>query len=149
MIRHICSIGEIVADLPKAIAHYRDVLGLAVEEMPGTGFALVKVPGVLHFGLWTREAAAEHTFGDRSKSGRIPLGFSVAFEVDSVRATVEDVSGKGCAFAQQPQQEPWGQVTARFFSPSGALCEVCETSWARELIQDVKAKGLEKAKGNA
>jgi catechol 2,3-dioxygenase-like lactoylglutathione lyase family enzyme len=140
---------EIVDDLPAAVRHYRDVLGMPVEDFPDRGYAIVKVSGVLHFGLWTRKAAAKHTLGDPDRDGEIPLGFAVGFEVDSVGAAVEQMSAKGFTFVQPPHKEPWGQTTARFFSPSGALCEVSETPWEREITQDLKAVGDKSADGTA
>jgi catechol 2,3-dioxygenase-like lactoylglutathione lyase family enzyme len=149
MIRHISSMADIVDDLPGAVRHYRDVLGMPVEDFLDRGYAIVKVPGVLHFGLWTRKAAAKHTFGDAARDEEIPLGFAVGFEVDSVGEAVEQMSARGFTFVQQPHKEPWGQVTARFFSPSGALCEVSETPWERKITQDLRAAGDESADGSA
>ena len=83
MIRHLAGIAEVVEDMEGAVEFYRDVLGLDVEYEAGSGYGLVKMPGILHFGLWSRTAAAVATFGDSSAVNRVPLGFSVGFEVDS------------------------------------------------------------------
>ena len=85
MIRHISAIAEVVDDVDAAVEFYRDVLGLPVDHQPGGGYATVEIPGVLHFSVWSRSAAAEATYGDKAAVDRIPLGFSVEFEVDSVR----------------------------------------------------------------
>src|SRR5690348_8273804 len=84
MIRHIAGVGEVVEDMNRAVHFYREVLGVPVEYEPGSDYAIVKVPGILHFGLWQRSAAAESVFGDPNATDRIPLGFSIAFEVDTV-----------------------------------------------------------------
>ena len=133
MIRHMASIGEIVDDMAAAVAFYRDVLGLEVEWIEGTGYAMAKVPGVVHFGIWSRESAAEATLGDKEAASRIPLGFTVEFEVDEVQAAADTLESKGWKVLQAPRTEDWGQTTSRFLSPSGALCGVAETPWAREL----------------
>ena len=133
MIRHMASIGEIVDDMAAAVAFYRDVLGLEVEWNEGTGYATAKVAGVVHFGIWSREAAAEATLGDKEAASRIPLGFTVEFEVDEVQAAADTLESKGWKVLQAPRTEDWGQTTSRFLSPSGALCGVAETPWAREL----------------
>ena len=133
MIRHMASIGEIVDDMAAAVAFYRDVLGLEVEWTEGTGYAMAKVPGVVHFGIWSRESAAEATLGDKEAASRIPLGFTVEFEVDEVQAAADTLESKGWKVLQAPRTEDWGQTTSRFLSPSGALCGVAETPWAREL----------------
>ena len=69
VIRHVSGIAEIVDDVDAAAQFYREVLGLPVEHEPGGGYSVVKVPGVLHFGLWSRAAAAEATFGDQERRG--------------------------------------------------------------------------------
>ena len=133
MIRHIASIAEIVEDMAAAVAFYRDVLGLEVEWTEGTGYAMAKVPGVAHFGIWSRESAAEATLGDKEAASRIPLGFTVEFEVDEVQAASSTLESKGWQVLQAPRTEDWGQTTSRFLSPSGAICGVAETPWARDL----------------
>ena len=133
MIRHMASIGEIVDDMAAAVAFYRDVLGLEVEWNEGTGYATAKVAGAMHFGIWSRESAAEATLGEKEAASRIPLGFTVEFEVDEVQAAADTLESKGWKVLQAPRTEDWGQTTSRFLSPSGALSGVAETPWAREL----------------
>ena len=140
MIRHVSGIAEIVDDVDAAAQFYREVLGLTVEHEPGGGYSVVMVPGVLHFGLWSRAAAAEATFGDRNAVKRIPLGFAVEFEVDSVSPAADAMGERGWQITQAPKQEPWGQVTSRFFLPSGMLGGISETPWARRLSQEQQAE---------
>lgn len=139
MIRHIASIAEIVNDLEKTICFYREVLGLEVEHEEGSGYALVKVGGTLHYGIWERGNAAVATFGDRGQKEKIPLGFSIGFEVDAVEESVEEIETRGWSTVQPRKEEPWGQVTSRFYSPGGALCEFSEMPKARRIIQALKA----------
>lgn len=110
MIRHVASIAEIVEDLSAAVSF----------------------GGVLHFGLWERAHAARST-GVRPE--HIPLGFTLGFEVDSVDGAAAALGTRGVALLQPPHDEPWGQRTARFLSPSGMLCEVAESPWARTLAE--------------
>ncbi len=130
MIRHVAGIAEIVEDLDAAIQFYRDTLGLAVEVKDPTGYAEVKVAGVLHFGLWQRAHAARST---GVAPEQIALGFTLGLEVDAVDGAATALAARGIALLQPPHTEPWGQRTARFVSPSGMLCEVSETPWARTL----------------
>ena len=141
MVRHIAGIAEIVEDMDAAVRFYRDVLGLEVEHEPGSGYGTVNVSGILHFGLWLRSEAANATFGDASAVERIPLGFSVGFEVDAVEDESRSMSAKGLTLAQEPKTESWGQKTSRFFTASGALCEVSETPWARRISQAMGVEG--------
>ena len=135
MIRHVASIGEIVEDIDAAVHFYRDVLGLRVEHTEGSGYGQVEVAGTLHFGLWARKAAAEATFGSSGAADRVPLGFTVEFEVDDVEAASKSIASEGWKLSQPPKKEDWGQVTSRFISPGGSLCGISETPWAREIQQ--------------
>lgn len=128
MIRHVAGIAEIVDDLDAAMRFYRETLGLTVEMKEGGGYADVKISGVLHFGLWERAHAAR-SVGVAPE--RIALGFTLGLEVDTVDGAAAALTGKGVALLQAPHDEPWGQRTARFVSPSGMLCEFSESPWAR------------------
>ena len=133
MIRHLAGIAEIVDDLEAAVSFYRDDLGLEVDDSVSADYASVKVPGVIHFGLWSREAAAEATYGDRTAVGRIAPGFTIEFEVDEVPAASQTLERRGLALIHGPKAEPWGQTTARFPLPSGVICGIAETPWARRI----------------
>ena len=133
MIRHIASIGEVVDDLDAAVGFYRDALGLTVEYESGSKYAEIKMPGTLHYAIWDRAAAAEATFGDAGEASKVPLGFTVEFEVDDVDEAAQAITSSGWHLAQPPKTEEWGQKTSRFLSPGGSLAGVVETPWAREI----------------
>ena len=139
MIRHLAGFAEIVEDVDEAAAFYRS---LGLEVVVENGYGRVEVPGVLHFGLWGRRDAAEATYGSADAADRVPLGFSIGFEVDAVDDAVDRL---GAVVLNQPKDEPWGQRTLRFRTPSGALAEVAETPWARELETNVAGKSNEPA----
>jgi hypothetical protein len=84
----VAGIAETAVDLEAAITFYRDVLKLGVEPEVNGGYASVQVPGVLHFGLWGQRHAAIAIYGDSSAVDRVPLGFTVGFEVDTVDQAV-------------------------------------------------------------
>lgn len=134
MFRHLASIAEIVEDFESSIVFYRDTLRLEVK-VHHEGYADVTVPGTLHFGIWSREEAAKATFGSSEDAGRIPLGFTIGFEVDEVEAAEGRLRESGIDVLQPTKTEPWEQVTSRFLTPSGAFCEVAETPWARRIIE--------------
>ena len=138
MIRHVSGIAEIVEDLPAAIEFYRG-LGLTVNEA-GPDYAIAELGGVLHFGIWNRPHAAESTYGSRDAAERVPLGFCLALEVDDVEGAGKAIGG---AVQRGAKDEDWGQRTLRYQSPSGALCEVCETPESRELATNVTGKAAE------
>lgn len=140
MVRHLSSVGEIVDDMDAAVGFYRDVLGLPVKYEAGAEYAEVEVGGVLHFAIWRRSAAAAATFGDAGQVDRIPLGFTLGFEVDEVEAASDAMTDRGWDIAQPPKTEPWGQATSRFLSPTGMLCELSETPWARTISRPMEVE---------
>jgi len=133
MIRHLAGIAEVVDDLQAAVSFYRNDLGLEVDDSVSADYASVKIPGVIHFGLWSREAAAEATFGDRGAVDRVALGLTIEFEVEEVPAASQALESRGIELLHGPKTEPWGQTTARFALPSGALCGIAATPWARQI----------------
>ena len=139
MLRHFAGVAEIVEDVGAAIQFYRDTLGLEVESL-SEGYATATVPGVLHFGIWSRAEAAQATYGSRDAAERVPLGFTIAFEVDEVTEAAQHLDNAAVEVVQPTKTEPWGQVTSRFISPSGALCEIAETPWARRITQPMSAE---------
>jgi hypothetical protein len=138
MIRHVAGVGEIVDDIEAAVRFYREDLQLEVSHEPGESYATVSVAGIAHLGIWLRSRAAEIVYGDASEFERIPLGFSLGFEVDSVKTAEESLRVSGKPVVQGLRVEPWGQQTARFVSSSGALCEVSETPWARSITREME-----------
>jgi len=140
MIRHVAGVGEIVDDIEAAVRFYREDLQLEVNHNPGESYATVSVPGIAHFGIWLRSRAAEIIYGDASEFERIPLGFSIGFEVDSVKSAEESLRLSGKSIVQGLRAESWGQQTARFVTSGGALCEVSETPWARSISHDVEVQ---------
>jgi catechol 2,3-dioxygenase-like lactoylglutathione lyase family enzyme len=139
MIRHVAGVGEVVEDVGEAARFYRDVLGLEVEHEAGSDYADVRVPGLLHYGLWARTAAAEAIYGSGSEAGAVPLGFVFGFEVDDVDAAYQALLAGGATVVQPPKTEPWGQKVCRFLAPNGAISELAETPWARRITQDLQA----------
>jgi catechol 2,3-dioxygenase-like lactoylglutathione lyase family enzyme len=139
MVRHLAGVAEIVEDVNAALAFYRDTLGFQVKDQMGDDYAVVVVPGILHFGIWNRAHAALATFGTRDAADRIPLGFTLEFEVDDVATAARQVAVAGLDVVQPPHMEPWGQKTTRAFAPSGALLGFAETPWGRTLKQQVEA----------
>ena len=99
------------------------------------------IGGVLHFAIWMRSHAALILCGDATAMQRVPLGFTVGFEVDSVQQSERHLAERGGKVVQGSHVEPWGQQTSRFITPSGALCEFAESPWARLLKAPVEASG--------
>jgi catechol 2,3-dioxygenase-like lactoylglutathione lyase family enzyme len=139
MLRHLASIAEVVEDVDAAVHFYRDILGLEVK-VHNEGYADVTLPGTLHFGIWSRAEAANATYGSPDAAERIPLGFTVGFEVDDAAAAEKRLANAGIEVVQPAKTEPWEQVTSRFLTPGGSFCEIAETPWARSITQQMKAE---------
>ncbi|MGD9633393.1 MAG: VOC family protein [Pirellulales bacterium] len=133
MIRHFAGLAEIVEDVSAALTFYRDTLGLQVKQQMGDDYAVIAVPGVLHFGIWSRGAAAESIFGDRNAANSIPLGYTIEFEVDSVDDAAVTIRQSSATLIQRSQVEPWGQKSLRAIALGGGVLGFAETPWARTL----------------
>jgi len=140
MLRHVAGIAEIVADWPAAVSFYRDTLGLEIKEQMEGAYAVVSVPGVLHFGVWNRADAAESVFGSREAIDRVPLGFTLEFEVDDVDAAAAQLAANGCQLVTPPKTEPWGQKSCRMVAVGGGLLGFAETPWGRRISQQLVAE---------
>ena len=140
MIRHVAGLADVVEDVNAALAFYRDTLGLEVKEQDGDDYAVLVVPGVLHFGVWSRAHAAQCMFGDRAATDRVPLGYALEFEVDRVDETATHLKDNHWPVPQGPQTEPWNQNTCRVLSPGGGVLGFAETPWGRKLANDVSVE---------
>jgi len=140
MLRHVAGVAEIVDDVPAALAFYRDVLGAAVDKQMGTDYVMLSVPGVLHFGIWSRAHAAECIYGSREHAHQVPLGFTLEFEVNDVATAAQTIESAGGTVDQAPREEPWGQKAFRMISPGGSVLGFAETPWAREIVQQMQVR---------
>jgi len=125
-----------VADLDRALAFYRDGLGLESEGLIGTEYegdevtpagaiALFKLGGGLLLSLYPRTELA--------KDAGVPLGppkpgeFSVGHLVSS-RAEVDDLLDRaqaaGAVLGDPPHDRPWGIYSGYFHDPDGHLWEI-------------------------
>jgi catechol 2,3-dioxygenase-like lactoylglutathione lyase family enzyme len=139
VIRHLAGVAEIVDNVPAAVAFYTSTLGLEIKQRMGDDYVVLSVPGILHFGIWSRAAAAEATFGDRAQADSIPLGFHLEFEVDDLDRAAAAIDSSPYVLVQPPRTEPWGQITCRAIALGGDLLGFAVTPWARSLSQQVEA----------
>jgi uncharacterized glyoxalase superfamily protein PhnB len=139
MIRHFAGVAEIVEDVSAAVAFYRDTLGIEVKQQLGDDYAVLEVPGVLHFGLWNRAHAAQSIFGSRELADSVPLGYTIEFEVESVDEAARTLEDSAVTLVQGPQMEPWGQKSCRAVALGGGVLGFAETPWGRELKRQVEA----------
>ncbi len=104
MIKGISAIWLPVSDMERAVAFYRDDLGLEVID---------------HDGDWSEVTAGDQRIGlNASESPAGDGGAVVAFEVDDVDATVEALKANGVEFSGEASEHPWGTI-APFKDPDG------------------------------
>jgi predicted enzyme related to lactoylglutathione lyase len=104
MIKGIATTWLPVSDMDAAAAFYRDHLGLDVVE---------------HDGDWTEVTAGDQRIGlNASESPSGDGGAVIAFAVDDIDATVEELKGKGVEFSGEVSEHPWGRI-APFKDPDG------------------------------
>ncbi len=97
-----------VRDLPRAVAFYRDKLGLSVKfESPG--FAFLDGGGIT--------LALSQPLGRASQ--QIVGATEIVFSVDDVRGAYEALSKKGVRFTQEPRNVTGSSWAANFEDPDG------------------------------
>lgn len=119
-----------VNDLDRAVAFYRDGLGLPTQGIMGTEFeigavAFFELENGLKLALWPRSSLAADTGLALSASG--PPGFTLAHNVGT-RAEVDAVMAQalaaGATCVKPAQQAFWGGYAGYFQDPDGHLWEV-------------------------
>jgi hypothetical protein len=120
-----------VSDLERALAFYRDGLGLATDGIIGKEFGpaaevvFIKMNPGLVLALWRRTSLAEEA--------GVPLGlpnpseFALAHNVGSkaeVDAVLAEAKAAGATFPRPAADRVWGGYTGYFQDPDGHLWEV-------------------------
>ena len=117
------------ADLDITLAFYRDTLGLAVAREFGSG----DHRGVVFFaGGGFIEVA-----GTGPATGR-PAA-ELWLQVRSLAASVDELTGRGVAWARLAELEPWGLVEAWVDDPDGVRIHLVEVPADHPLRRDTRA----------
>ena len=104
-----------VRDFARALAFYRDVLGLPLRFADETfGFASFATAGA---GF----TIAKVDEGDPQQRGLAGRHTGVAFGVEDLERTYEAWRAKGVAFPLPPTRQPWGGTLAQLADPEGNL----------------------------
>lgn len=124
----------LVEDIPRAVAFYRDRIGLEVKRLD-TGFAEFHT-GAATLALWQRsDIAANLDMPAALKGGRSVM---VAVKLES-RETVDAeyirLSAAGVAFSEPPKAYPWNAYAAYFEDPDGHLWELYHWLGAPRVIE--------------
>jgi lactoylglutathione lyase len=110
-----------VADLPRSIAFYRDVIGLPFrfEESGYAEFATE----TSKFALYDRSQLKELIGREAIEGG--PAG-EVAFLVEDVDAEAERLEKAGVRVLSGPVDRAWGQRTLHLLDPDGFVVELAQ-----------------------
>ncbi len=125
-----------VSDLDRALAFYREGLGLESQGVIATEFAgddvtpagaiaLFELDGGLILALYPRTELAKDASIDLgpAKTGEFSIGHLVAgkAEVDALLARAQEA---GATLTDEPHDRPWGIYSGYFRDPDGHLWEV-------------------------
>ena len=111
-------------DFDEAVRFYRDVLGLPVREsFQGEGEAKVVILSIPAATLEIANPAQVRMIDEvevgHSASRRSTLSVRVAFEVDNVQETTNDLEAAGATVLGSPTLTPWNSVNSRLEAPGG------------------------------
>jgi catechol 2,3-dioxygenase-like lactoylglutathione lyase family enzyme len=119
-----------VDDLDRALAFYRDGLGLPTEGIVGTEFehgavAFFELSGGLILAIWPRADLAHDASLEPSPAS--PTEFSLGHLVASptqVDEVMEQARRAGATIVKKPQDTFWGGYAGYFQDPDGHLWEI-------------------------
>jgi catechol 2,3-dioxygenase-like lactoylglutathione lyase family enzyme len=126
-----------VDDLPRAVAFYRDGLGLPTEGIVGTQYehgavAFFELQAGLKLALWPRTSLAADAglpLGPRSAT-EMALAHNVGSQAE-VDALLARARAAGATVLREPGPAFWGGWTALFQDPDGHLWEIAfNPKWA-------------------
>ncbi len=119
-----------VDDLERALAFYRDGLGLPTKGIVGQEYeygavVFFELQAGLGLALWPRDSLARDTGLPRSAPS--PTDLSIGHNVGSkeeVRAVLEQARAAGATLVKEAQDTFWGGYAGYFQDPDGHLWEV-------------------------
>jgi catechol 2,3-dioxygenase-like lactoylglutathione lyase family enzyme len=136
MLKSLTNVNQWVLDQDEALAFYTEKLGMELREdvtvpemgnfrwltvgvpgQPDVAIALMAVPGPPVFEEETR-AQIQALLSKGAAGG-------LFFSSDDVKATYEELKGRGVEFQQEPTEQPYG-IDAGFRDPSGNQMRVAQ-----------------------
>jgi catechol 2,3-dioxygenase-like lactoylglutathione lyase family enzyme len=124
----VTDIALFVADLQRAIAFYRDQLGLELKRLD-TGFAEFRMEGTI-LALWEEadvRQALDFAALDSADGPRRGPHAMLAMRLDSpaaVDAAHGELAARGVVFRSPPRTYPWNARAAYFSDPDDNLWEI-------------------------
>lgn len=109
----------LVDDFDKSMTFYKDILGLSVNSQDGK-FADFKLEGT-SLAIFEKSTAVAMFPKENMGTGG---GIVLAFQVDDVAKSCEQLKAKGVAIFEGPKKTEWGQTVAYFKDPDGNIWEI-------------------------
>jgi len=119
MFKKIYALCLLVDDLEKSLIFYRDTLGLIVNSSD-EGYVDFQLGETL-YALFQKDKAVAMFASQHMGSGG---GCVIAFPVENVASTSEELKQKGLVIFEGPKTMPWGQTVAYFKDPDGNILEL-------------------------
>jgi uncharacterized protein len=136
---HITLLTLGVSDLPRAVAFYRDGLGLETAGVVGQEFAhgavaFFDLAHGLKLGLWAQDDIAHDT--GLAKTAVSPTAMTIGHNVasrDAVDTVMDEARRAGALIVKPAQDTFWGGYAGYFQDPDGHLWEIVwNPAWVRE-----------------
>lgn len=108
-----------VADLERAIAFYRDVLGFALLRQEPDYASLQHGSFILGLGPIAKLPEAEGYFTQAVLAEARGRGVEIVLEVDDVARAGREVEAAGYSLHEPLQRRPWGLTDFRIGDPDG------------------------------
>jgi catechol 2,3-dioxygenase-like lactoylglutathione lyase family enzyme len=113
-----------VKDIETSKRFYLDILGLSIDLDFGKNVIFKN-----GFSIW--EIQENHIIprklGLEKISDRGYNRFEMYFETENLEEVFETLKNKNVTFLHEINEEPWGQMTVRFFDPDNHLIEIGES----------------------
>lgn len=107
-------------DFERAVAFYRDTLGLAEQAaFEGDGDARVVILDAGRATLELANPAQRRMIDDAEAGGHRSDRIRVAFEVEDTTAIADELVDAGAELLAAPTVTPWRSLNARFAGPAG------------------------------
>jgi lactoylglutathione lyase len=132
MFKKISAIILLVADAPKLIGFYRDVLGLEVKQESEDWIELSTKEGSTVLALYPKR--------DKKKPSSVKLGLDnahnmlIGFNVSDLDSVCKELDNKGVSFFKRPAEESFGKH-AIIEDPEGNLISIAELKLKDEYTQ--------------
>lgn len=128
---HFDMLGVFVADLPRMVSFYRDVLGIEIEWDGKGPYAEFKHEGI-RLSMYARSELG-HLLGQvpefpRHLNGTFELAINVG-KPENVDVRFQDILSKGGVEVYPPRNEPWKMRSAMLADPEGNLIEIASDFW--------------------